>query len=265
MASELDRWREDDKALDAERQRMKEALARVNAIANSETRAGARDKGRLVFVLDLTGSREHSLKQARIATAAMFDSIKRIGALAVKLIYYRGNDECRESGWHDDPAVLSRSMARFSCDTGMTQIARALRRTLSAAEKLSCVVFVGDQCEENAEELAGVAVLLGKKNIPLFVFHECADDNERSLAAKPLFKRMAAASGGAYSEFKPDSGGTLRELLSSVGAFSAAGVEGVQQAPLPQTPEAKELRGRLLMLASGEKQAGRVDVPCGKG
>jgi hypothetical protein len=259
MGNELDRWREDDKALDAERRRMNAALTEVR-----EARA-AGDKGRLVFVLDLTGSREHSLKQARIATAAMFDATQRIGAVAVKLIYYRGQDECRESGWQDNPGVLSRSMARLACETGMTQIARALRRTLAVTEKLSGVVFVGDQCEENAEDLAGLAALLGKKKVPLFVFHECADDNERSLAAKPLFKRMAAASGGVYSEFKPDSGATLRELLSSVGAFSAAGVEGLRQAPLPQTPEARELRGRLLMLPSSEKSAGRFDVLRRKG
>jgi hypothetical protein len=204
--------------------------------------------GRLIFGLDLTGSRQHSLNQARTATTAMFDAIKSIGAIAVKLVYYRGTDVCRASAWHDDPDVLSETMLRLSCETGVSQIARVLRFVLAEKERLSGVIFVGDHCEDDPGELRRLAQMLGRKSIPLFMFHECADHDERSLEAKPIFKSMAAASGGVYCEFKPDSGAILRELLSSVAAFSAAGVEGVKQAALPRTAEARQLHRQLLLL-----------------
>jgi hypothetical protein len=207
----------------------------------------SRKNGRLIFGLDLTGSREHSLRHARIATAAMFDVIKAIGAVAVKLVYYRGTDECRESKWYVDPEILSRSMRRLSCETGQTQIARLLRLALAETETISGVVFVGDHCEDDPRVLFELAQTLGRKYIPLFVFHECADHDERSLQAKPIFKRMSELSGGVYVEFKPDSGAVLRELLSSVAALSAGGLEGVERMALPTTSEARQLRGRLLL------------------
>ena len=122
-----------DVALDRQWRLMNEALARLDR-ANLKQVSGA---GRLIFALDLTGSREHSLYQARIATAAMFDTIKAIGAVAVKLIYYRGSRECRASPWHDDPGILSQSMRRLSCETGETQIARVLRLVTAEKEKIS--------------------------------------------------------------------------------------------------------------------------------
>jgi hypothetical protein len=245
MNNEIQKCRNAEIALDKERRLMNEALARLG---QKELKHGG-GKGRLIFGLDLTGSREHSLKQARIATAAMFDSIKALGAVAVKLVYYRGS-ECRASGWQDDPAVLAQAMRRLSCKTGYTQIARVLRLALDEHEPVCGAVFVGDHCEDDPGELRNLAQALGGKSMPLFVFHECADHDDRSIEAGPVFKRMAELSGGVYVEFKADSGAALREMLSSVGALAAAGVDGVNRLPVPQTPEARELQGRLLLLGS---------------
>ena len=226
--------------------RIEEALARLGGGEVRETR-----RGRLMVALDLTGSREHSLDQARKATAAMFDAIKTLGAVAVKLVYYRGENECRASAWHNDANILSEAMRGLSCESGETQIARLLRLALAETETLCGVVFVGDHSEDRPGELRELAGALGAKSIPLFVFHECADDDRRSLKAKPVFKRMAEASGGVYCEFKPDSGAVLREMLSAVGAFGAGGVEGVKQVPQVTTAQARQLRSRLLLLGPG--------------
>lgn len=229
---------------------MNEALARLGEIEDTETSPPSRGqaRGRLMVALDLTGSREHSLQQARSATASMFDAIKTLGAIAVKLVYYRGEAECRASQWHTDPDILSRAMQRLSCETGYTQIARVLRLALAEAGSVSGMVFVGDHCEDNPDELRELAAKLGRRSFPLFVFHECADDDERSLKAKPIFKLMAEVSAGAYVEFKPDSGAVLRELLASVGEHAVAGVDGVRGAGHVETPQAKQLRSRLLAL-----------------
>jgi hypothetical protein len=177
----------------------------------------------------------------------MFDGIKAMGAFAVKLIYFRGTNECRASAWHVDPQELSSTMQSLGCETGETQIARVLRAALDETEPIDSVVLVGDHCEESPDELLGLAASLGKRSIRLYIFHECSDHDERSLKAKPLFRRMARASGGVYVEFKPDSGAVLREMLSSIAAFSAAGSQGVKQIAAASTPEARQLQARLLL------------------
>ena len=233
-----------------ERQRMNEALARLGKIEVKET-----PQGRLMVGLDLTASREHSLTQARVATAAMFDTIKAVGAVAVKLVYYRGGDECRASEWESDAEVLSQRMRRLSCEAGSTQIARVLRLALAENEPVCALVFVGDHCEDDPGALRELAEALGKRSMPIFVFHECADHDEPSLRAKPVFKGMAEASGGVYCEFKPDSGAVLRELLANIAALAAGGTDGVRRVALPQTPEARALQRRLLLGPGGADAA----------
>jgi len=246
--SKLDKWRGDD-ALNVQRRRMNEALAKVGQFKPAPREI---PEGHLIFALDLTASREAGLAQARIGTAAMFAALRSIGAIAVKLIYFRGENECRESGWENDPEILSRIMRQLSCESGETQIARLLRRVLNRAdEEVSAVVFVGDHCEEKAGELGELAAALGERRIPVYVFHEIADDDQRSLRARPVFRRIAAASGGVYCEFKPNSGVVLREMLSSVAAFSAAGIEGVREIGPATAPEARQLQKRLLLLGPG--------------
>lgn len=214
----------------------------------------ARREARLIFGLDLTGSREPSLCHARVATASMFDTIKVIGSVAVKLVYYRGS-ECRIGDWHDDPAIVSRYMMGLSCKAGRTQIARMLKRVLAEREKVSGMVFVGDHCEEDGWGLDDLAVRVGERGIPIFIFHEVRDDDELALHAQSLFQHLAKVSGGVYTEFKPDAGEALRELLATIAAFSAAGHEGLKQIAQPVTPEARQLRSGLALLPARPEDA----------
>ena len=251
MNNQLEKWRKDEESLAIERRLMNQALAQLGHAEKQPNEDGS--SGRIIVGLDLTSSREASLHQARIATAAMFGTIKAIGSLAVKLIYYRGNWECKAGDWHTDPAIVSQHMLGLSCVGGNTQIAKMLRFVLAEKQRISGVVFVGDHCEDRPKELRKLAQALGERFIPLFMFHECAGDDPRWMRAKPIFEDMASASGGAYVQFSPDnSGAVLKELLSSVAAFSDAGAEGVERMALPKTSEALELRGRLL-LGSGSR------------
>lgn len=204
-------------------------------------------RARVVFGLDLTASREANLRKAREATAAMFGAIEGIGTVALKLVYYRGDNECRASQWHDDPRVLDRYMRQLSCEGGATQIARLLRFVLAENDPVTAVVFVGDHIEDNPDELVAMAPIFGEKGIPVFVFHETSMFDSRASAAKPIFQRLAERSGGAYCEFKSSSGDAVRELLTQVAAFSAGGRAGVQQIEGPKTTEARQLQERLLL------------------
>jgi hypothetical protein len=82
---------------------------------------------------------------------------------------------------------------------------------------------------------------------PLFIFHEIVDQDNYALQARPVFERMAKLSAGVYTEFRPDSGAILRELLSTVAAFAAGGSEAVRQVAAPKTPEARQLRASLML------------------
>jgi hypothetical protein len=243
----LERWNNGHSPLSPERRLMNEALARITA---HEVMA-ARRAVRLLFAIDLTFSRNPALRQARIATAAMFDAVKSIGGangLAVKLVYFRGRD-CKASGWERDPAALKRAMEKLSCKAGYTQIAKVLRLALAEIDPLSGVVYIGDACEEKPEELYGLAAALGDNKTPLFMFHDHGGRDPYDVAeAKPVFETMAEASHGAYCAFGAGSAAAMRELLSTVAAFSAAGIEGVIRCPEVTTAEARELQSQLLLL-----------------
>src|SRR5262249_41272680 len=95
--NELEKWSNGKNALTPERRLMNEALAKIGAMDAKPAPvpparpALARRSGRLLFAVDLTSSRDPTLREARIAMAAMFDTLRSIGAegLAVKLAYYR--------------------------------------------------------------------------------------------------------------------------------------------------------------------------------
>jgi hypothetical protein len=65
---------------------------------------------------------------------------------------------------------------------------------------------------------------------------------------------MAKLSGGVYSEFRPDSGAVMRELLATVAAFSVAGPVGVKRVAQPVTAAARQLQGRLLLLGPARRE-----------
>lgn len=241
MSNQIEKQQSREEAIEIERRLMMKALARRDPAAKANA------TGRLIFAIDLTRSRKAALKQARIATAAMFETISSIGGITIKLAYFRGGDQCRATRGFLDAAVLSRSMLELSCEAGPTQIASVLRLALAEPSEISGVVFIGDQCEEKPEVLIELAVQLGLRSLPLFIFHECSDTNKASVEVKPLFKRMAEASRGIYVEFAPDSGTVLNELLAGIGAFSAAGKDGLRQLEPPRSSEAKRLRERLLL------------------
>jgi hypothetical protein len=237
--------------LAAQRNSINEALARFG-IAESDP-VYVRPHGRLLFGLDLTASREPSLMQARLATASMFKAVAAIGNIKVKFAWYRGEHECKVGRWHDDAEFLCRSMRNLACESGCTQIGRILRLALSESEKLSALVFVGDHCHDELEALPELARELGRKSIPIFIFHECKDNDRQAIESKPMFKKLAELSSGAYVNFKPNSGKVLRELLSNVAVFSAAGSEGFKRMPFAWTKEARNLQGQLRsMLGDGE-------------
>src|SRR6267142_1053888 len=79
-------------------------------------------RGRLVFALDATMSRQPLWDTACKLQGDMFKEAASIGGLDVQLVYYRGLAECRASRWGSQADRLAELMSRIDCRGGHTQI-----------------------------------------------------------------------------------------------------------------------------------------------
>lgn len=177
-------------------------------------------RGRLLFAMDATMSRQPTWDMALKLQADMFTEVKAIGGLDVQLIYFRSYDECRASGWVSDPAALARLMTGIRCLGGFTQIGKVLAhaRRESGKKKINALVYVGDCMEEEIDHLAALAGELGILGVPAFMFQEGRDQK-----AETAFREIARLTKGAYCRFDAGSAAQLRELLRAVAAYAAGG------------------------------------------
>ncbi len=178
------------------------------------------DGGRLIFAMDATMSRQPTWDRALGIQSEMFMETKKVGGLAVQLVYFRGFNECRASGWVNDPEALSKLMTKVDCRGGNTQIGKVLTHIRQQAQKVKvgAVVFVGDAFEERIDEVCQKAGEVGLLGVPVFMFQE-ADD----LAAEKAFREIAKLTRGAYYKLNSGSASVLAELLRAVAAYASGG------------------------------------------
>jgi hypothetical protein len=195
-------------------------------------------RGRLIFAMDATMSRQPTWDMALKLQADMFAEVKAIGGLDVQLIYFRSYDECRASKWVSDPEALARLMTGLQCLGGFTQISKILAHARREAEKrkVNALVYVGDCMEEQVDRLAAMAGELGILGVPAFMFQEGNDP-----AAALAFKEIARLTKGAYCRFDAGSAAQLRELLRAVAAYAAGGRKALENF------SGTGSRGRLLL------------------
>src|SRR3954465_4981588 len=98
-------------------------LAQVKGLAPT-TAAGQR--GRLIFALDATMSRQPMWDSACRLQADRFREAAAIGGLDVQLVYYRGLAECRASRWVSQAERLGSLMERIDFPGGHTHIGKNL-------------------------------------------------------------------------------------------------------------------------------------------
>src|SRR4051812_25600249 len=195
----------------------------AKARAMSPHSAGAR--GRLVFALDATMSRQPAWDMACALQADMFREAASLGSLDIPLVYYRGLRECRAAGWISDSTQLARLMGKIDCQGGNTQIGKVLSETRreAVASGVRALVFVGDAMEEDVDALCTRAGELGLLKVPAFMFQEGNDP-----AAEQAFREIARLTGGAWCRFDPGAAAQLRELLRAAAAYAAGGREALR-------------------------------------
>jgi hypothetical protein len=177
-------------------------------------------RGRLLFAMDATASREHVWDMASHNHAAMFAEADKVSGLNVQLCYYRGYGEYKVSEWTHESSELQRKLLSVSCLAGSTQIVKVLKHALKETKKnvINALVFVGDCVEEDPDYLGSLAGELGILNVPIFVFQEGHNKN-----ASRTFSNLAKLSGGAHCHFDERSAHKLGQLLAAVAIFASGG------------------------------------------
>jgi hypothetical protein len=207
-----------------------------NAIASHETLTGdlanflnkvkvehaLTPRGRLIFALDATMSRQPSWDLAATLTAGMF---REAGGLDLQLAYFRGEKELRASSWASDADRLVKMMAKIGCEAGGTQLERLLVHAQKETAKLqvNALVFIGDAMEENPDVLTTQARELGKLGVRAFLFQEGADPD-----VQRVFQDIAASTSGAYAKFDAGAAKQLGELLQAVARYVTGGMAALE-------------------------------------
>lgn len=199
-------------------------------------------RGRLVFALDATMSRQPTWDLACTVQAQMFQAAAATGGLDVQLVYFRGFAECRASGWVADPRRLTDLMTKIQCRGGHTQIERVLKHARDEAKSIRAgvLVYVGDAMEEAIDPLCALAGELGLLGVKCFMFHEGAD-----AVAERAFREIARLSNGAYARFDANSPGQLASLLRAAAAYAAGGRMALEDLARREGGEPRRLLGQM--------------------
>jgi hypothetical protein len=203
--------------------------------------AATSGRGRLIFALDATMSRQPTWDLALDLQSRMFQVAAESGGLDVQLVYFRGMSECRASKFVSGGQGLAALMAKIDVRGGKTQIRKVLSHAAqeAARAKLGVLIFVGDAMEENIDDLCARAGKLALHGVKAFMFQEGDDP----LAAR-AFREIARLTGGVYSAFDAGAAERLGQLLRAAAAYAAGGRPALEKQAV-QNAEARLLLSQM--------------------
>ncbi|NQV48359.1 MAG: VWA domain-containing protein [Rhodospirillaceae bacterium] len=184
------------------------------------TKGSGVKRGRLMFAMDATASRQPMWDRAAKIQGDMFVETAALGGLDLQLAFYRGFGDFQVSNWVSTESELLKLMTSVFCLAGETQVGKILQHAINETkkQKVNALVFVGDCVEEDVDRLGALAGELGIQGVPAFMFQE-GDDPIASFA----FKQIAKLTGGACCRFDASSAHMLRDLLGAVAVYAAGG------------------------------------------
>jgi hypothetical protein len=214
----------------------------IERVRSLDPAAAGGARGRLIFALDATMSRQPTWDTACTLQAEMFREAGSAGGLDIQLVYFRGLSECRATGWVRGSGKLADLMARIDCRGGHTQIGKVLghARQENARQKVQALVFVGDAMEEKIDDLCAAAGELGLLGVPVFMFQEGHD-----AVAENAYREVARLSRGAYCRFDTGAAHELGELLRAVAAYAAGGKKALAELSARRAGGASALLAQL--------------------
>ena len=219
-----------------------EVAAFLDQVKSLGPAAVSGQRGRLIFALDATMSRQPTWDTACALQADMFREAAAAGGLDIQLMYFRGLGECRASAWVSHSERLAELMSRIDCRGGHTQIGKILSHAQheSAKQKVQALVFVGDAMEEAVDDLCAAAGKLGLLGIPAFMFQEGGDP-----VAENAYREIARLTRGAYCRFDTGAAHELGELLRAVAAYAAGGMKALADLSARRGRGAQKLLAQL--------------------
>jgi hypothetical protein len=193
-------------------------LAEVKELASGGSGGG---RGRIIFALDATASREQTWDTACQLQAEMFREVAGAGGLEVQLVFYRGDRKCSFSRWTTDTSHLTKIMTGIKCRAGHTQLRKVLAHAQKETQllKVGALIFIGDALEEDPDEVIPEARELGRLGVPAFMFQE---GNDREI--EQVFRGIASVTKGAYCRFDPGAARQLAALLKAVAVYATGGL-----------------------------------------
>ena len=214
----------------------------LEKVSSTPVTKSAGERGRLIFAMDATASREPTWDRACHIQSEMFKETAALGGLDIQLCYYRGFREFKASQWLSSSDELLKRMTRVSCRGGYTQLEKVLHQAIQQTKqkKVQALVFVGDCMEEDVDQLCQFAGELGMLGVPAFLFHEGAEP-----VAQRAFKQIARLTGGAYCSFDATSAGQLRDLLRAVAVYAAGGQSALQDFSKDRSEVVRKLTRQL--------------------
>jgi len=142
-----------------------EAAAKLPAVSESS-------RGRLIFALDATMSRQATWDVAQSVQGRMFATAAAHGGLDVQLVYYRGFSECKASRFVAGGQSLGSLMSKIGVGAGQTQIEKVLRHVLEETRNRRSVPWssLAMPWKSGSTFLAGLAAELGLLGVKGFLF-----------------------------------------------------------------------------------------------
>tara|TARA_B100000579_G_scaffold426598_1_gene434042 strand:- start:1333 stop:2019 length:687 start_codon:yes stop_codon:yes gene_type:complete len=182
-------------------------------------------QSRLLFGIDATASRQPTWNAACRTQGELFTAAHQISNIAIQLCFYRGFSEFTVSNWLTSETDLKYQIAKVACQGGQTQILRLLKHAITEHNKLAvkALLFIGDACEEDLDQLSNLAGQCGLLQLPIFVFQEGTDKN-----ATDSFRMLANLSGGVHTTFDASSASTLASLLGALSRYIVGGKNALE-------------------------------------
>ena len=199
-------------------------------IAKKTGRTGV---GRLLFVLDATASRGPTWDMARGLTGDMIREAASVGQLEMQLVFFSGGMDmprrCAVSEWVTDPVRFVQAMERVRCQSGYTQIAKALEHAVNETvrDRVSATVLIGDMCEaeggDNIDRMAQTAHRLGQLRTRALRLPR----GQRPYRGSRL-PQIAELSHGAFGRFDAGGAKQLGEMLRAAARFAVGGIGALE-------------------------------------
>ncbi len=169
----------------------------ARAMNRYKAREADKHSARIGFLIDATGSREHTWEQAQTIQARLFRTASGLKAIKLRLVYFGGN-KLTALSWKKNARSVARHMAAVRCKAGLTQILEGLQKFANETpeDRAAAIILVGDCFEEDSAQAEHIAAQLKDKGIKIFSFIE-GDD----WTAHSVFQRLAEITGGRFAKF----------------------------------------------------------------